>query len=43
MLNSDSTHVLGTIDVESDRVNAFHRLHTVFLTECAVLLRPLWQ
>ena len=40
---TDLTRVLGTIDVESDTVNAFHRVHEAFLGECATLLKPLWE
>ena len=32
-----------TIDVESDRVNAFGAEDETFLQECTTLLRPLWQ
>ncbi|HEX7251770.1 MAG TPA: GAF domain-containing protein [Thermoanaerobaculia bacterium] len=43
VLSSDGATVLGTIDVESDRVNAFDAADEQFLSECAVRLRPLWE
>jgi putative methionine-R-sulfoxide reductase with GAF domain len=43
VFSADSETVVGTIDVESDRVNAFDAQDVDFLNECAVLLRPLWQ
>jgi putative methionine-R-sulfoxide reductase with GAF domain len=43
VLTADMARVVGTIDVESDRVNAFQADDQAFLSECAVLLRPLWQ
>jgi L-methionine (R)-S-oxide reductase len=36
------TRVVGTIDVESDRVNAFSADDEQFLKQCAVILEPLW-
>jgi L-methionine (R)-S-oxide reductase len=43
VLSSDGERVLGTIDVESDRVNAFQTEDEAFLEECAERLRPLWE
>jgi GAF domain-containing protein len=40
---SDDGRVVGTIDVESDRVNAFTEEDEVFLRRCAVALAPLWR
>ena len=35
--------VVGTIDVESDRLNAFTAHDEHFLQQCAVALAPLWS
>lgn len=35
-------HIVGTIDVESDRVNAFGPEDEEFLKKCALTLIPLW-
>jgi putative methionine-R-sulfoxide reductase with GAF domain len=35
--------VIGTIDVESDRRNAFSPDDERFLRACATALRPLWR
>jgi GAF domain-containing protein len=43
VLSSKGERVLGTIDVESDRVNAFEAEDESFLNECADRLRPLWE
>jgi len=43
VLSADGTKVLGTIDVESDWVNAFQPDDETFLAECALLLCPLWE
>jgi L-methionine (R)-S-oxide reductase len=43
VLSSDGVRVLGTIDVESDRVNSFQPKDESFLAECARVLRPLWE
>lgn len=43
VLSADMASVVGTIDVESDRINAFQPVDQDFLAECAVLLRPLWR
>ena len=37
-----ATGIVGTIDVESERVNAFTADDEVFLEQCAVVLAPLW-
>ncbi|MFL5550335.1 MAG: GAF domain-containing protein [Gemmatimonadaceae bacterium] len=37
------TRVAGTIDVESERVNAFSTDDQKFLEQCAVALQPLWS
>jgi GAF domain-containing protein len=37
------TRIAGTIDVESDRVNAFSADDEQFLKQCAVTLEPLWS
>ena len=37
------TLITGTIDVESDRVNAFSADDEEFLQQCAVALQPLWS
>ena len=43
VFSSDGSRVLGTIDVESDRLNAFRPEDESFLDQCARLLRPLWE
>jgi GAF domain-containing protein len=35
--------VVGTIDVESERLNAFGPEDEAFLSQCALLLGPLWN
>jgi putative methionine-R-sulfoxide reductase with GAF domain len=40
---SKSGEVVGTIDVESDRRNAFSPEDEKFLLACADALRPMWQ
>jgi L-methionine (R)-S-oxide reductase len=40
---TDAGDVVGTVDVESDRRNAFAREDERFLRECARALRPLWH
>jgi putative methionine-R-sulfoxide reductase with GAF domain len=40
---ADAGPVIGTIDVESDRQNAFSQEDEQFLRACAIALRPLWQ
>jgi GAF domain-containing protein len=37
------SRVAGTIDVESDRINAFSADDEEFLEQCAVTLQPLWS
>ena len=39
---SDAGEVIGTIDVESDRRNAFAPEDEQFLQACAIALRRLW-
>jgi L-methionine (R)-S-oxide reductase len=43
VLSPDRSRALGTIDVESDRVDAFGAEDETFLQECTTLLRPLWH
>jgi L-methionine (R)-S-oxide reductase len=40
---SESGAVVGTLDVESNRVNAFTSEDESFLARCATALAPLWQ
>src|SRR5258706_2886837 len=40
---SDDRRVVGTIDVESDRVDAFDSEDVAFLNQCALLFAPLWN
>ena len=42
-LESPDRGVLGTIDVESDHVDAFSPEDERFLELCAVALEPLWN
>jgi putative methionine-R-sulfoxide reductase with GAF domain len=42
VLSSSAGRVVGTIDVESDRTNAFTLEDEAFLSECARALLPLW-
>jgi len=35
--------VVGTIDVQSERLHAFSKAHRELLEECAAALLPLWQ
>ena len=35
--------VIGTIDVESDQLDAFSAADEEFLRACAIAVRPLWQ
>jgi putative methionine-R-sulfoxide reductase with GAF domain len=42
-ISSDGGQVVGTIDVESDRRNAFSAEDEVFLRRCAVAISPLWR
>jgi L-methionine (R)-S-oxide reductase len=43
ILGAESGIVIGTLDVASDRVNAFSSDDVEFLEECAALLRPLYD
>jgi len=43
VLGPESGIVIGTLDVESDRVNAFSSDDVAFLEECASVLRPLYD
>jgi GAF domain-containing protein len=40
---SDAGDVVGTIDVESDRPNAFTTDDERYLAHCAATIRPLWK
>jgi L-methionine (R)-S-oxide reductase len=40
---SEAGHVLGTIDVESERRNAFSTDDELFLAACAATVRALWE
>ena len=40
---TDDRQVVGTIDVESDRLNAFSPEDEIFLRRCALALAPLWH
>jgi L-methionine (R)-S-oxide reductase len=42
VLDESGERVLGTIDVESERPNAFSREHEKMLKECARAALPLW-
>jgi GAF domain-containing protein len=42
-ISSDGGQVVGTIDVESDRRNAFSEEDEAFLRRCAVAISPLWR
>jgi len=42
VLSSSGERVLGTIDVESERINGFELDDEAFLSECAVILRAFW-
>jgi putative methionine-R-sulfoxide reductase with GAF domain len=43
VLDEVESAVVGTIDVESEKVNAFSRREQELLEACAQLARPLWQ
>ena len=43
VLHQETQAVLGLIDVESERVNAFTEEDSVFLGECATLLGQYWR
>ena len=40
---TDDQQIVGTIDVESDRLNAFSPEDEAFLRRCALTLAPLWD
>jgi putative methionine-R-sulfoxide reductase with GAF domain len=40
---SDAGDVVGTIDVESNRLGAFSSDDEQFLTRCAEVIQPLWK
>ncbi len=40
--DSENGRIVGTIDVESDRVNAFGAEDESFLRQCAQILVPIW-
>jgi L-methionine (R)-S-oxide reductase len=43
VLGAESGIVIGTLDVESDRADAFSAEDVAFLEECAAILRPLYD
>ncbi len=43
ILGAESGIVIGTIDVESDRIDAFSQDDVAFVEECAAALRPLYD
>jgi L-methionine (R)-S-oxide reductase len=43
VLSEDDTRVIGTIDLESDRPNAFDSATQRMLEQCARMLRPFWS
>ena len=43
VLDKSGSRVIGTIDVESDKLNAFGRPDQKVLEDCALALTPLWQ
>lgn len=43
ILGAESGIVIGTLDAESDRVEAFSQDDVAFLEECAAALRPLYD
>ena len=42
-VRSESGEIVGTIDVESDRTNAFTAPDELFLHQCVEALEPLWS
>jgi putative methionine-R-sulfoxide reductase with GAF domain len=42
VMNERNETVVGTIDVESEKLNAFDSKAQSFLEECATVLRPFW-
>ena len=43
ILGAESGIVIGTVDVESDRTDAFSPDDVAFVEECAAVLRPLYD
>jgi putative methionine-R-sulfoxide reductase with GAF domain len=43
VFNADGKNVVGTIDVESEEPNAFHKDIQDLLQACSVVIRPLWR
>jgi putative methionine-R-sulfoxide reductase with GAF domain len=43
ILGPESGIVIGTLNVEQDRTDAFSRADVAFLEECAAVLRPLYE
>lgn len=43
VLGAESAIVIGTLEVESDRADAFYDADVEFLEECAAVLRPLYD
>ncbi len=43
ILDPTQSHVIGTIDVESDRLNAFRPADQKVLEQCALALASLWK
>ncbi len=43
ILGAESGIVIGTLDVESDRIGAFVQDDVAFVEECAAVLRPLYD
>ena len=43
VLGAESAIVIGTVEVESDRADAFYDADVEFLEECAAVLRPLYD
>ena len=43
ILGAESAIVIGTLDVENDRIDAFTGDDLAFLEECAAVLRPLYD
>lgn len=43
VLDGDGERVIGTLDVESERKDAFTAADRAFLAACAGAMRPLWS
>ena len=43
VFDSDGENVVGTIDIESDKPNAFSEDVRALLEDCATVIRPLWR